>query len=116
MQYFNIVTRLCVIDPATGFRSVYALNVSGNSPSWTTNQQFNTYPSSTNAHADLIWGDGTVDSFDFSGSFTRVHDYSSGYYHDVNIVITWATGSAGFGGRMTGNVGNIIIHLESTPP
>lgn len=115
-QYFTIVTRVCVIDPATGFRSTYALNVSGNSPLWVWDQSFNTYPASTNAHINIIWGDGNTSDYDFSGSTDIYHDYSDASYHYVYISITWSGGSAGFNGNMVGNVGHVIVHLESTPP
>jgi hypothetical protein len=115
-QNFNIVTRVCVIDPVTGFKSTYALNVSGNSPMWTSSQQFNTYPSSTNAHAYITWGDGSVSDFDFSGSFDIFHNYSVTSFHSVMIDITWSGGGAGWGVDRFGNIGHIIVHLESTPP
>jgi len=113
--YFTIVTRLCVIDPMTGFRSTYALNVSGNNPAWIWNQTFNTYPSPAVGSAYVIWGDGSSDTFSISGTFAYSHNYSDSGPHSVSITVTWSSGSASFSGPEFGNVGHIIIHLVSIP-
>jgi hypothetical protein len=113
--YFTIVTRLCVIDPMTGFRSTYALNVSGNNPAWIWNQTFNTYPSPAVGSAYVVWGDGSSDTFSISGTFAYSHNYSDSGSHSVSITVTWSGGSASFSGPEFGNVGHIIIHLVSIP-
>lgn len=114
--YFTIVTRLCVIDPVTGFRSTYALNVSANNPAWISNQTVNTYPSPAVASVYIIWGDGSSDTFSISGVWAYSHNYSDAGPHTVSFAVSWSGGSEGWGGSFFGNVGHVIIHLESTPP
>lgn len=115
-QFFTIVTRVCAIDPATGFRSTFAINVSGNAPIWQIIQQWNTYPASTNAHCHMDWGDGVVSEFDFSGSFDIYHDYADAGFHTVDLFVSWPGGGNGQGGSYAGNIGHVKINLESTPP
>jgi hypothetical protein len=113
--YFTIVTRLCVIDPVTGFRSTYALNVSANNPVWISNQTVNTYPSPAVASVYIIWGDGSSDTFSISGVWAYSHNYSDAGPRTVSFAVSWSGGSSGWSGYFFGNVGHVIIHVVSTP-
>lgn len=115
-EYFSIVTRLCVIDPATGFRSTYAINNPTGPISWLTTVDDNTWPESTNAHFHCHWGDGVTTDEDFMGSLNISHNYADAGYHTVEWLVSWTGGSVGSIDSNLGSIGTFDIHLESTPP
>jgi len=113
---FSIVTRICVIDPVTGFRSTYAINNSGGNPSWSQVFNENTFPSSTNGSYTVDWGDSNTESGSFMGTKSLVHNYSDPGYHHPYLTVSWTGGGFGWDASMLGSVGSISIFLESTPP
>jgi hypothetical protein len=112
---FSIVTRICVIDPATGFRSTYAINNAAGPLVWEFVFNGNTYPASTNGHLYMDWGDGTIEDNDFMGAILHTHSYADPGYHYIVCSVTWSGGSGGTTGNRLGSVGTVNIHLESTP-
>lgn len=115
-QYFSIVTRICVIDPSTGFRSTYALNVPAGPLTWSSTQLWNTYPAAALGHLYIDWGDGVDEDFPLPPSPAHVHNYSDPGSHYVSVYASWSGGSAGWDGPMVGSVGSVKIVLYSTPP